>query len=145
MNKSMSKLLPSTIIGLLLVVMVTGSGLAAVPGQGPILQERVSRGIPYLSGGSTPDERHEMTNMSKQFNLKLVFAKWSGEYISKVEVVIQDPGRKDLVVTESNGPWFFAKLPRGHYKVLVNYNGRHWESREISVGKQLQTDTFRWS
>lgn len=78
------------------------------------------RGIRHISGGVGLDERAEMEALSSQYNLRLIFAsQGSGEYLSAVQVKIEDAQGKTLLTAESKGPWFFAQLPTGNYVVEV--------------------------
>ena len=59
------------------------------------------------------EERAAIEGMAKNYNLKLVFALFSEEYLSNLMVGIKDARGKLLLHTESNGPWFLANIPAG--------------------------------
>jgi len=88
-------------------------------------QQKVdSQGIAYMSGGVSINERHIMDDMASGYNLKLVFDVRSGDYVSGVAVQVRDAAGKVLVDTVSAGPWFYASLPSGTYRVAADYNGK---------------------
>lgn len=106
-------------------------------------KEGTSHGIAYMTGGVGVDERADMARMAKDFNLKLVFAEPSRPYIADVRVEIKDKSGTKLVDTSSDGPWFFARLPEGQYRVTVNHAGKK-EEKTVDAGLRLQTLTFLW-
>ena len=82
--------------------------------------------------------------MSSQFNLKLIFALKSGEYLSGVQVAITDAKGKSMLDTTSEGPWFMTRLPVGKYQIVATVAGKT-EKRQITVdGTKLKTVDFRW-
>jgi hypothetical protein len=97
-----------------------------------------------LSGGVGSDARDQLAAQAKDYNVKLIFALSSGEYLSDINVDITDASGRKVVDHVSNGPWMFAQLPPGNYTVSATLNGRK-ETRKISVGKQGQKVVdFRW-
>ena len=102
-------------------------------------------GVSYVSGGIGTDLRDQLSLRANDFNLKLVFALTSGEYVSGVRVAIADAAGKTLVDTTSEGPWFLAKLPVGNYQIVATFAGNA-EKRTIAVGAaKLKTIDFRWT
>jgi len=99
----------------------------------------------YVSGGVGTDSLDRLSSLARDFNLKLVFALKSGDYLSDVKVTIADAAGKQLLDTISEGPWFLAKLPAGTYQVAATFGGKA-EKRTIAVdAKRLKTLDFRWS
>ncbi len=105
--------------------------------------ENVRNGIPVVSGGVGLDERAAMTEIQKDYDLKLEFAMRNGEYVSDVRVDIQDAKGTPVLEEVTQGPWFLAKLPPGEYKVSVSYAGRT-ETGNFKVGNGLQHHIFYW-
>ncbi len=102
-------------------------------------------GVSYVSGGVGTDSTNELSMISGNFNIKLVFALQSGNYVSDVQVVIADVSGKTLLDTTSAGPWFLARLPTGNYHVTATFADKLIK-RSITVGKaKLQTVNFRWA
>jgi hypothetical protein len=102
-------------------------------------------GISYVSGGVGTESLERLDSLAGNFNLKLVFALKSGEYLSDVRVEIADATGKTLVDTLSEGPWFLIKLPMGDYQVVASFSNKA-EKRHVAIGTaRLQTIDFRWA
>jgi hypothetical protein len=102
-------------------------------------------GITYVSGGVGDDSIARLESLAKDFNLKLVFALQSGNYVSDVKVVIADAKGKTLLDAISAGPWLLAKLPAGNYQILATFEGKDVK-RPVTIGTaKLQTVDFRWA
>jgi hypothetical protein len=101
-------------------------------------------GVSYVSGGIGTDSIERLNSLASDFNLKLVFALNSGNYVSGVEVSIADEAGKTLLDTTSDGPWFLIKLPAANYQIIATFAGKT-EKRTIAVGaEKLKTIDFRW-
>ena len=101
-------------------------------------------GISYVSGGIGTTSIDRLDSLARDFNLKLVFALKSGNYVSDVKVTIADAAGKTLLDTTSNGPWFLTRLPVGNYQIVATFAG-NTEKRTIAVGAgNLRTVDFRW-
>lgn len=101
--------------------------------------------VSYVSGGVGTTSTDRLSSLARDFNLKLVFALKSGEYVSSVQVTIADQAGKQLLDTTSEGPWLLAKLPAGSYQVVATFAGKAVK-RTIAVGaEKLRTVDFRWS
>jgi len=101
-------------------------------------------GVSYVSGGVGTDSIDKLSLLAGNFNLKLVFALNSGDYVADVGVVIVDAGGKTLLNTMSDGPWFLTKLPTGNYQILATLSG-NTVKRQVSIGTaKLRTVDFRW-
>jgi hypothetical protein len=106
---------------------------------------KTANGIAYVSGGVGDASSERMSSLAKDFNLKLVFALKSGDYVSGVNVTIANAAGKTLLDTTSEGPLFLTKLPGGSYKIVATLGGKS-ESRTIAVdGQKLRTVDFRWA
>ncbi len=102
-------------------------------------------GISYVSGGVGDESIDRLNMMVSEFNLKLVFAMKSGEYVSGVNVTIIDAKGKTTLDTPSEGPWFLTRLPAGNYQIVASFAGKA-EKRQVAVGtNQLKTVDFRWA
>ena len=102
-------------------------------------------GVSYVSGGVGTTSIDRLAALARDFNLKLVFALKSGDYVSDVKVTIATAAGKTLVDTTSEGPWFMAKLPAGNYQVVATFAGSA-EKRSIAVGAgKIKTVDFRWA
>ena len=102
-------------------------------------------GVSYVSGGVGTESIDRLSSLAGDFNLKLVFALKSGEYVSGVRVAIVDAAGKSLLDTTSEGPWLLTKLPVGKYQIVASFAGKA-EKRTIAVGAgKLKTIDFRWA
>jgi hypothetical protein len=111
-----------------------GDGIIQTPG-----------GVSYVSGGVGTDSIDRLTALSGNFNLKLVFAMKSGDYVSNVKVAITDARGTTLLDTVSDGPWLLTKLPTGSYQIDASYAGAT-EKRSVAVSAgNLRTLDFRWA
>lgn len=101
--------------------------------------------VSYVSGGIGMESRARLDSLSRDFNLKLVFATTSGEYVSGVRVTVADAAGKTLLDATSEGPWFLTKLPAGSYQIVAASTGKA-QKRQIAVGAaKLTTIDFRWA
>ena len=106
---------------------------------------RSAGGVAYVSGGVGTESIDRLSAMARDFNLKLVFALKSGDYLSGVNVSIANAAGKTVVDTTSEGPWFLTKLPAGNYQVVATFDGAA-QKRSIAVGaEKLRTVDFRWA
>jgi hypothetical protein len=97
--------------------------LAAAP------EVKTQDGISYFSGGVGEDERQELAAAAQGFNLKVVTALRSGDYL--LETVLE-------------GPWLFVKLEPARYRVEAEAAGKVLH-KTISVrGKGQQIVVFHW-
>ena len=102
-------------------------------------------GVSYVSGGVGTDSINRLNSLASDFNLKLVFALKSGDYVSGVKVTIADAADKTLLDTTSEGPWFLTKLPVGNYQIVATFAGKA-DKRTITIGaEKLKTIDFRWA
>jgi hypothetical protein len=137
----MKRALLGGLVVLFIATLSVGFGVGSA--KAASFKEGISHGIAYMTGGVGVNERADMDRTAKDFNLKLVFAEPSKPYIADVRVEIMDKSGTKLVDTSSDGPWFFARLPEGQYKVIVEHAGKK-EERTVDAGLALQTLTFVW-
>ena len=128
--------------GLLLITGSAANQAAAEENVLPIEQSEY-QGIPYVSGGIGLDEREQFDAISKNYNLKLVFAGKRGEYTADVRVEILDRIGKKVLDAVADGPWFFSKLPPGRYTVTVTLMDKEKQQR-VNIGKNQKQTTLRF-
>ncbi|MGQ9654274.1 MAG: hypothetical protein ACUVXD_09445 [Thermodesulfobacteriota bacterium] len=130
------------VLALGMVVAAPGFVMAQV--EPSMVAEETQGGIRFLSGGIGLEERAAMDAKAEDFNLKLVFAITSREYLSDIQVQIQEPSGKVLLSAQSKGPWFFVKLPEGQYTIQAS-TGQQRKTVKANVGKGLQTVHVQWN
>ena len=106
---------------------------------------RSAGAIRYVSGGVGGESLEQLAAMARDFNVKLVFALASGDYLSDVRVLIADAQGHTLLDTVADGPWLLVRLPAGKYRIAATL-GSQQQQREVSVGAtQSTTVDFRWA
>jgi hypothetical protein len=138
----MKRTLFITLVGFFVVSLCAGYSLAYT---GPTFyKEGIVHGVKYLTGGVGSDERAAIQKTAHgNYNLQFVFAEATGPYLAGIRVKIQDMHGKTLIYIPSSGPWFFAELPNGQYKITVIHAGKP-ETQNLNVGKNFQRVIFNW-
>jgi hypothetical protein len=108
-----------------------------------IIEAETMDGIPYATGGVGKEERAAMEKMSRDYNLKLVFAKQNGAFLAQIPVLIRNMQGNVFIETQSNGPWFMTKLPKGQYKITAGPRTNE-KTRSVTVGEKCKTVRFVW-
>jgi len=121
---------------ILRVVTLLGVALIAFPAaaQEGMPEVMTMDGVSYTSGGVGEMERSAMMQHAREYNLRLTFAARSGEYLAGVKVSIQNAKGHKVVEAVADGPWFYAKLAPGKYKVTAEADGQT-RTRTLTVGK----------
>jgi hypothetical protein len=102
-------------------------------------------GVTYMSGGVGEESMERLKSLAGDFNLKLVFALKSGDYLSDVRVAIQDAGGRTILDTTAKGPWLLARLPPGSYRIVATLATGKPQAQQIVIGaERLATLDFRW-
>ena len=136
-----SKLLAHGVVAIL----VGAAWLASVASANSDAIVQTAGAVSYVSGGVGTDSIARLNALAGDFNLKLVFALKSGEYVSGVRVAIADAAGKALLNVTSEGPWFLTKLPVGNYQVVATFAGNAVR-RQIDLGAaKMRTIDFRWA
>jgi hypothetical protein len=135
---------PKPITAVVVAILLGAASLVPVTNANSDESVQTAGGVSFVSGGVGTDSTDRLSSLAKDFNLKLVFALKSGDYVSDVKVTIADAAGKTLLDTTSEGPWFLAKLPAGNYRIVATFAGNA-EKRTIAIGaEKLKTIDFRW-
>jgi hypothetical protein len=89
--------------------------------------------VEYISGGVGEQERAAMRSLGNDYNLKVVMAAPTGNYLNSVDMTIADTAGTPIVNVATNGPLFYAKLPEGQYNVIAKVEGRTFQA-PVRVG-----------
>lgn len=129
---------------LLFVLIACGAAVAAGTAQSAQNQIMTSGQVTFASGGVGDDSLQRMEALSKDFNLKVIFALKAGNYVSDVAVVISDVRGAKVLETVSEGPWFLAKLPPGKYQFTATYENESF-TRATTIPATGQRELIlRW-
>jgi hypothetical protein len=100
--------------------------------------------VPYISGGAGADERQELLAKERDYNLKIIAADKSGDYLAGVQVVIESASKERVLDTTMNGPILLAKLVPGTYTIRATSDAKTL-TRTVSIAAQgLRQVDFRW-
>jgi hypothetical protein len=132
----MNKLLLTFSAAFLLVLF--SLSFSSAHGVFPFIKEGEIDGVHYATGGVGVEERDLLKETADSYNLKVVFALASGDYLSNIPVVIAEPGGKEILDTVSTGPWLLVDLPQGRYKVIAHYKDQK-KVRMVEVDRGFQT------
>jgi hypothetical protein len=100
--------------------------------------------VPYISTGVGADEREELLAKEKDYNLKVITAAKSGDYLADVKVVIESARKERVLDTTMKGPILLAKLAPGTYTIRATSDGQTL-TRTVTIPAQgLRQVDFRW-
>ena len=100
--------------------------------------------VPYVSGGAGADARQELLAQEPDYNLKIIAADKSGDYLADVRVVIETTKKTRVLDTTMDGPILLAKLAPGTYTISVTSDTRTLTRRVIIAAQGLRQADFRW-
>jgi len=107
-------------------------------------ETRNYNGISYVSGGIGFDERRALAKLGVDYSLKLVFAEKGGAYVAMVEVEVSNTRDKTVFKAVSRGPWLYADLPAGDYRITAAWKETAIE-KQARVASHGQTEVrFYW-
>lgn len=89
-------------------------------------------GIAYVTGGVGQDEVAAFRGLASGYNMRATFTTGSGEYLSGVAVKVARSDGTVVFDATTNGPYLFARLPQGHYRLTANLDGAQ-RSRDLYV------------
>jgi hypothetical protein len=111
----------------------------------PDRPEGPTAGIAYMSGGIGEEEQETLNELGQTYDLKLIFADTTGHYLSDVVVEITDERGHQVLAAVSRGPWFFANLPAGRYRVrATNLGSTREQVIQVSPRHQARL-AFSWT
>ena len=92
--------------------------------------------VSYLSGGVGADSRDELLAKEKEYNLKIVAAEKSGDYLAGVQVVIESARKEQVLDATMEGPILLAKLAPGrvHGHGRLRRSGAHPDGDRPGAG-----------
>jgi len=100
--------------------------------------------VPHVSGGIGADEREELRAKETEYDLKIVTAATSGDYLAGVRVVIESAANEPVLETTMDGPILLAKLPPGSYTITATAGGGTLTQTVTIPAEGLRQVDFRW-
>ncbi|MEI6002863.1 carboxypeptidase regulatory-like domain-containing protein [Paraburkholderia bengalensis] len=94
-----------------------------------------SHGITYVTGGVGVDEAAAMRAMAARYSMRVRFSASDGEFVSDVAVRLLSSDGRLIFTAISDGPYLFAQLPPGRYRLLATLNGFE-RSRRVDVPRR---------
>jgi hypothetical protein len=123
---------------------LTAFCLAAVPVSAAPIEGR-GGGISWVHGGVGEEDRIAMEQVAAQHNLHLTFAfKGSGAYLADVQVAIRSASGQTLAETTASGPWLYARLPDGDYRIAATHGSQTLDQRIAIKGGARREWVFRF-
>jgi len=108
--------------------------------QAPVVQAQGN--VRYVSGGVGIGERLELAALHAEFNVHMTFAvKRAGNFIADVAVHVEDAGGRALLDAVSDGPWLYARLAPGRYRLRATYAGVE-QTRAFQVRAGRHTELY---
>lgn len=114
----MDRITTAALGSILLVVGITPFGNAAKVSS-EFLQVQTENGVPFVSGGLGVEERAALRRLGNKDNLELSFALRNNDYLGGAKVLIKDERGNTVLETASDGPLFYARLPKGTYTITA--------------------------
>ncbi|WP_063534871.1 carboxypeptidase-like regulatory domain-containing protein [Burkholderia sp. MSMB1589WGS] len=109
------------------------------------LEPATQNGIAYVTGGVGQDEVDALRAAASKYNLRMTFASRSGEYLSDVDVTIRSAAAQPVLTVRTNGPFLYARLPAGQYRIDARYGGAEQRrSVRVPASGGVHVD-FRWA
>jgi len=99
----------------------------------------------HVSGGVGSAERDELCTKERDYNLKVVTAMKSGDYLAGVQIVIESATSERMLETTMAGPILLATLPPGSYTIKAAAGGQTLTQTVAIEPQRLRQVDFRWS
>ena len=100
-------------------------------------------GITYVYGGVGEEQRREIKELRKDFNLQLTFAgKNSGEFLADVHLGISDKSGKEILKLSNVGPILLIKLDPGKYHIKATSGGDNTQTKIVTINKKGLKDLY---
>ena len=89
--------------------------------------------VQYVCGGIGIDESTAMRAAMKDYPLSLLFATQSGDYLAKIQVVIEGEKGAQVGQFEAQGPVCLVRLDAGRYTVKASAEGGKTIEHSVEV------------
>ena len=128
------------------MLLLLASTLIAFPAFAQVSMEPRTQGsITYISGGIGLDDMEMLRELRPSYNMHLLFAsQGSGQYLAEVNVKILDQKGQTLLEAIADGPYFYAKVSPGKYKIIAESEGIALSKIVEVSGKGPISKSFYW-
>lgn len=93
--------------------------------------------IPFVSGGSTPEEEHELQRVANKYPMQLRFVIGDDPRAGRgVRVVVKDLRGNAVIDAVSEGPVFYFNPPSGRWTVEAQFNSETVSKTVDLVGRR---------
>jgi hypothetical protein len=99
-------------------------------------------GVAYTAGGVGLDARAEMQSQARPYNLLVMFAESSGEFLIPDAISVRR-GNVDVLNVFDSGPLLYVNLPNGAYTVQATYHGVV-RSKVVNVTGRMPDMLLTW-
>jgi hypothetical protein len=100
--------------------------------------------IPYISGGIGSDETDAIEAVKENYNLRVTSADKTGHFRGDTRIIVSDVTEDVLLDTITQGPLFYANLPKGRYTVY-GYSEGQSKTQKVTITKGKTTRVhFSW-
>ena len=94
---------------------------------------KTAAGVSYITGGVGDEELAEIKAQEHNFNAHVLLSSTSGEYMSEATIRFLDSSNAEILRVDDVGPFFYATLPAGTYKVEAASNSGAVQSKKLVV------------
>ncbi len=130
-------------VGTVLCGLVLVGGSIGVGHVRTVMEARAAD-VPYVSGGVGADDREELLAKEKDYNLKIVVAATSGDFLADVKIVIESARNERVLDATMEGPILLAMMPPGTYTVRATSDAQT-QTKTVTIASQGQRQLdFRW-
>jgi len=129
-----------------LILFLLAGSLLAFPASAQVSMEPRTQGsVTYISGGIGFDDMEMLRELRPNYNLHLLFAsQGSGQYLAEVRVKILDQKGETQLDAIADGPYFYAKVTPGKYKIVAESEGIALSKNVDVSGKGPVSESFYW-
>jgi len=108
------------------------------------MEARAADEVRHISGGASAEAREELRAQEPEFNLKIVVAEKSGDYLADVKIAIGSARNQTVIEDKMLGPILLAKLPPGTYTIRAVYEDKELTQTVAVPARGLRQVDFRW-
>ncbi len=96
--------------------------------------------VSYVCGGIAADERAQLAEQEKNFNMGILFTQGDGEFLSDVDVKVTLDGQP-VANFKAGGPRCLIRAPEGSYNIEASYKG---QLKSIKITTGTRNAQLRW-